>query len=121
MSHRKDIGRKGELTAKSFLIKKGYEVLEMNWRFSKAEIDIICKKEDIYIFVEVKTRSSEGFGSPDSFVTAAQEKMIADAANEYMKMVGHEWEFRFDIIGIVIRGGLALKIEHFEDAFFPGL
>jgi len=115
-----ETGKKGEKLAAELLISKGYQVLETNWRFSRAEIDIIAKKEEILVFVEVKTRSSDYFGQPEEFIDSKKEKLIADAASEYMKQVGHEWECRFDFISIILTGP-SYRIKHIEDAFFPGL
>lgn len=120
MAELHETGKKGEQLACKLLKSKGYEILETNWRFSHAEIDIIVKKDDVLIFVEVKTRSSEFFGQPEEFIDAKKEKLIADAASEYMKKVNHEWECRFDFISIILTGP-SYQIKHIEDAFFPGL
>ena len=91
MAELHETGKKGEKLALDHLKSKGYEILESNWRFSRAEIDIIAKIDDILIFVEVKTRSSEFFGQPEEFIDHKKDKLVADAASEYMKQVGHEW------------------------------
>ena len=110
-----------------FLLKKGYQILACNWRFKKAEIDIIAKEEDVLVFIEVKTRSDDYMGRPAEFVTTQKEELLADAASVYMEQIHHEWEIRFDVIGIIIRPSQAsngpqeiIEIEHFKDAFFPG-
>lgn len=106
--------------AHDYLVKNGFEILETNWRFSKAEIDIICKKEELLVFVEVKTRSNCHFGAPEEFIDDKKIGLITDAAGEYMKSINHEWECRFDVISIIWRKtGSTLK--HLEDAFFAGL
>ena len=115
-----ETGKKGEKIAVDLLINKGYKILETNWRFSRAEIDIIAKVDEILVFVEVKTRSSDYFGQPEEFIDQRKEKFIADAASEYMKQVNHEWECRFDFISIILTGP-SYRIRHTEDAFFPGL
>lgn len=114
-------GKIGEELACNYLLEKGYIILERNWRFSKAEIDIIAKLEEMLIFVEVKTRSYDYYGSPESFLSERQESLLADAANEYMKQVGYEWEFRFDVIGILLRTQTDFELSHIEDAFFSGI
>lgn len=114
-------GKNGEDHAVKYLIDIGYEILERNWRFSKAEIDIIAKINDIIIFVEVKTRSSSFFGNPEEFVSLYQEKMIADAASRYLEKINHDWEFRFDVIGIILKKEEVKELRHFKDAFFPGI
>lgn len=120
MAELHETGKKGEALACELLLQKGYVILEKNWRFSRAEIDIIAKKDDILIFVEVKTRSSDFFGQPEEFIDQKKERLIADAASEYMKEVNHEWECRFDFISIILTAP-SYQIKHIEDAFFPGL
>ena len=118
MKQNKEIGIKGENLATDFLISKGYEILERNWRFKKAEIDIIAKHKGILIFVEVKTRSYSYYGEPESFVDNKKKRLIADAASQYMQRINYDWAIRFDIIGILIEDGKKPVIAHFEDAFF---
>ncbi|MFZ2898869.1 MAG: YraN family protein [Saprospiraceae bacterium] len=114
-------GKRGETLAADWLRKKGYEILEQNWRFSRAEVDIIARQGAMLVFVEVKTRSSRQFGHPASFVTIKKRRFLADAAQEYMQDAGHEGEFRFDIISIILPEAGRPFLEHFPDAFFPGL
>ena len=76
---------------------------------------------DILVFVEVKTRSSDLFGPPESFVTPRKEQLLADAAAVYMDRCGHSWEIRFDIISVLVLDGENYSIDHFEDAFFPSI
>ena len=120
MAEHNDLGRKGEEIAINFITKKGYQVLETNWRHRKAEIDIIAKLDEVLIFIEVKSRSSYVFGRPESFVDAKKQQLIADAASVYMDEVGHEWEVRFDIISVLFHNEAYQSIDHFKDAFFPG-
>lgn len=121
MARHNEIGKIGESIARTYLQDKGYLFLAANWRYKRAEIDLIFKEKDILIFVEVKTRSSDHFGQPEEFVSKAQEILIADAASAYMEMINHEWEIRFDIISILYRSEQSYAIKHIEDAFFPGL
>ena len=119
MSKHNDLGVKGEKIAQSYLKNNNYLILETNWRHGRAEIDIICKKEGILVFVEVKTRTSDYFGKPEEFVTKKKERLMFHAANEYMELVNHLWEIRFDIISILIDNSGNVDLNHFEDAFFP--
>ena len=64
MAKHNEIGQTGELRARRFLEEKGYKVAETNWRYRRAEIDLICWDEGILVFVEVRTRTSEEFGRP---------------------------------------------------------
>ncbi len=116
------LGRKGEQMALDFLLAKGYQLLERNWRFSRAEVDLILKDGAILVFVEVKTRSYDFYGQPEESITPKKESLIADAAAVYMEAIGHEWEIRFDIISIILNEQKNKSVlEHYEDAFFPSI
>lgn len=121
MAKHNEIGKAGEIAARNFLENKGYTVLEANWRFHRAEVDLIAKDGNILVFVEVKTRSSEAFGKPESFVDARKQRFLAEAASAYMEQIDHNWEIRFDIVSVLLEPGAEALLEHFEDAFFPGL
>ena len=116
-----ELGKKGEEIAVKYLKNKGYHILETNWRFRKAEIDIITKHNEVLIFIEVKTRSDNYFGRPESFVTDRKRELMADAASVYMEKINHDWEIRFDVISILYHNPAHQSIDHFKDAFFPGL
>lgn len=114
-----EIGQKGEKLAVKHLVENGYTLLETNWRFKRAEIDIIAKKDEVLIFVEVKTRNYTYYGHPSEFVTQKKESMVMDAAQRYMETIDYSWEIRFDIITVILtKSGDCKKLEHFEDAFF---
>jgi putative endonuclease len=112
------IGKKGETLAKSFLEEKGYEILETNWRYRRAEVDIIAMDGQVMVFVEVKTRSDDTLSQPEESITAQKELLMADAASAYMEKSGHDWEIRFDFISIVLQSDQHYNLEHFKDAFF---
>lgn len=120
MAKNHEIGQEGEQFAVQYLIHNGYEILRQNWRFSKAEIDIICRKGEHLVFVEVKTRSYTYYGQPAESVTEKKERLMMDAANVFMAEIQYEWKFRFDIISIIFSADGNHQIEHVEDAFFPG-
>jgi putative endonuclease len=113
-------GRTGENIAYRHLIRDGFDILERNWRLGKAEIDIIAKDEDALVFVEVKTRSTDAFGAPESFLSPRQAQLIAAAAAAYMEQIGHDWELRFDVISIILDEDGSYRLQHLRDAFFPG-
>ncbi len=121
MSKHLELGKQGEEIATKFLSKKGHQILETNWRYRKSEIDIITRHEDVLIFVEVKTRSDDYYGRPESFVTDRKRALMIDAAGAYMEEIGHDWEIRFDVISIIYHNHAHQSIDHFKDAFFPGL
>ena len=119
MAKQQKLGLLGEDAACQYLQIIGYQLLERNWRFSKAEIDIIAMDGNVLVFVEVKAKSYTFFGAPEESISAYKENLIIDAANQYMLKVNHEWEIRFDIISIVFDKSLQPTISHFKDAFFP--
>ena len=113
-------GREGEERALDYLIAKGYQIQAVNWRSGQLEIDIIAEKNGILVFVEVKTRSHGRYGSPALAGDARKQRAQGAAALAYMGGMGWEDEIRFDILAVVLKTGGA-EIEHFEDAYFPGL
>lgn len=119
MAQHLDLGRKGEMIAKTHLEELGYEILEENWTHGKLEIDIIAYKDRVIIFTEVKTRSGSGFGQPEDFVDMRKQRLLADAAGQYIYLMDHQGEVRFDIISILFDGEYKYKLKHIEDAFWP--
>ncbi|WP_111706937.1 YraN family protein [Lutibacter citreus] len=116
MATHNELGEKGEQLAVNFLLKKGYKILERNWRFKKAEVDIIALKDSILVPVEVKTRTSNYFGNPQDFVNHKKIQLLVEAINQYVVSKDLDVEVRFDIIAI-IKNKNTSKIEHLEDAF----
>lgn len=116
MSKANEIGRQGEAIALHFLGCKKHNILERNWRWQKAEIDIISQDEKTLVFVEVKTRSAERYGQPKEFVSLRKEALMKEAAEAYLEINELELELRFDIISIVLKNGTP-KIEHLENVF----
>lgn len=117
MAKHNELGKKGEQLAVDFLLKNGYDVVERNYRFQKAEIDIIARKADVLAVVEVKTRSTSDFGNPQDFVKPKQIQRLVKAVDEYVVSNALDVEVRFDIVAIV-KEGKGFKIEHLESAFY---
>lgn len=117
MAQHNELGKKGEQLAINFLVKKGYTIRDKNWRFQKAEVDIIAQKKDILAVVEVKTRSSIEFGNPQDFVNPKKIKLLVSAIDEYVISKELDVEVRFDIIAIVKENN-NFTVEHLEDAFY---
>jgi len=117
MAEHNELGKLGEELAVEFLRKEGYEILETNWRFQKAEIDIISQKEKTLAIVEVKTRSSLEFGLPQDFVKPKKIQLLVKAVNEYVVSKDLDVDVRFDIIA-VHKEGKSFVIEHLKDAFY---
>ncbi len=121
MTKQQKVGLQGEDLAARYLLDKGYRIIERNWRFSRAEIDIIAFHGDLLVFVEVKTRSYDYYGPPEAFVDEKKEALMADAAYRFIDHIDHQGEVRFDIVSILLNDSARPVIEHFVDAFFPGL
>ncbi len=119
MALHNDHGHKGEAIAKALLESKGYEILDENWTFGKAEVDLIAYQNKTIIFVEVKARSGNHFGEPEEFVDEKKQRLLSDAAEEYIFLMDHKGEIRFDIIAILFKKGFSsYEIKHIEDAFW---
>ncbi|WP_304036626.1 YraN family protein [Mesonia mobilis] len=116
MAQHNELGKKGEQLAVDFLQQKGFTILERNYRFQKAEVDIIVQKEDLICAVEVKTRSTPEFGNPQDFVKPKQIQQLVKAMDFYITDNDLDVELRFDIVAI-IKNKLGTKIEHLKDAF----
>jgi putative endonuclease len=117
MAEHNELGKFGEELAVEYLQKSGYTILETNWTFQKAEIDIIAQKDSILAVIEVKTRTSIEFGLPQDFVKPKKIQLLAKAVNEYIVSSDLDTEARFDIIAI-FKDGKDYKIEHIQDAFY---
>ena len=116
MATHNELGAKGESMAVIFLKKKGYQILAINWRWQKAEIDIIAQINNTLVFVEVKTRSSDTFLKPEEAVHDKKQQLLIDAAEAYCEVKELEIEIRFDVIAIIHKGH-SNTIKHIENAF----
>ena len=121
MADHNDTGKQGEALALEHLRQLGWSIEAENWRYSRSEVDIIAKEGPVLVFVEVKTRSTDYFGKPETFINQRKQQMLARAASAYMEFTQHDWEIRFDVISIVLVDGRPPEIRHLRDAFFPGL
>jgi putative endonuclease len=97
------------------LIEREYEIVERNYRYKKAEIDIIAKKEKLLIFVEVKTRSSKQYGEPEEAINQSKINLILSAADYFIEAYNWEFDIRFDVIAVHYIH--PVEIMHIEDAF----
>jgi len=117
MAEHNELGKLGEELAVAFLQQNGYAILETNWTFQKAEIDIIAQKDTILAVVEVKTRSSVDMGLPQDFVKPKKIQLLVKAVNEYVVSNELDVTVRFDIIAIH-KKGTDFELEHLEEAFY---
>jgi len=118
MAQHNETGTFGEQLAEEYLLKKGYKILEKNYRFSKAEIDIIARDllENEIVFVEVKTRHSDYLVEPEFSVTLKKQKLIISAAEYYLTSRQIDNWSRFDIISIILHPQ-GREIRHIKGAF----
>ncbi|WP_237276668.1 YraN family protein [Tenacibaculum ovolyticum] len=116
MAQHNDLGLKGEELAIEYLEKNGYLIVEKNYRYRKAEVDIIARKDTVLVVVEVKTRSSNYFGNPQDFVNPKKIKLLVSAIDNYVVKRDLDVEIRFDIIAI-LRNKEIYNIHHIKDAF----
>ncbi len=118
MAEHNELGKRGEEEACRYLSEQGYRILERNWRFRKAELDIIAEGPDHIAFVEVKARESNRFGNPHEFISKAQQKHLIKAANAYAEAEDLQKDLQFDVVSITFKP--EFRLEHFKEAFYPG-
>lgn len=122
MARHNDLGKWGEQLAVDMLVTKGYAIAERNWRTGDMEIDIVAIKGARIVFVEVKTRSDNGFDPADAVDRRRMMRMVR-AADSYVRSHGIPHEVQFDVVFVVGSplGAVPPRIEHIEDAFLPPL
>jgi putative endonuclease len=114
---KKDKGKIGEDIAVKFLSRKGYKILKRNYRYGHGEIDIIAMDKDVLIFVEVRVKFSDKFGTPEDSVTIKKREQLKKIASAFIQMNEVNFsECRFDVIGITFKDG-KFNINHIENAF----
>jgi len=115
---KRELGLRGENLAARFLQDKGYHILQRNYHTRYGELDIICKKDGLIVFVEVKTRKSTKFGSPEEAVTRQKINHLRKAALIYLHNQDHSYyEIRFDVITVLIDADSQVTINHIKQAF----
>lgn len=124
MAEHNDLGKWGEQYVEAFLRRKGYVILERDWRHGRSlcDIDLICKTADetTIVFVEVKTRSADDITLPEDAVTLNKMRRLGHSADNYVKMNNITEDLRFDIVALVGNSNDEQpQINHIEDAFNP--
>ncbi|WP_046243999.1 YraN family protein [Hymenobacter terrenus] len=113
-----ELGQAGEAAAATFFLALGYEVLARGYRHGRAEVDLVLRRStELLVFVEVKTRSSEHFGPPETFVSARKKELFRVAATHLQEEMDWRGDIRFDIVALTLLSQ-GFRIEHFEDAFY---
>ena len=111
------LGEEGEELACAYLMDRGYRIIERNWRYQKAEVDILAERDNTLAVIEVKTRSTRFFGDPVEFVKKKKIQLLVKAVNGYVEEHELDVEVRFDLIGI-IKKQRSHEIVHLKDAFY---
>lgn len=117
MAEHNDFGNLAENLAADFLTHKNYKILVRNFRYQRAEVDIIAEFEDLIVVIEVKARSFNSLIEPQEAVTKKKIKAILLCSDFFMTENAIDKEVRFDIITVVPDESGKLVIEHIEDAF----
>lgn len=110
------VGQSGEVIAKRYLQKKGYRVIEQNYRTRYAEIDLIARSDDILVFIEVKTRKDERLGTPEESIKKGKIRRLIRNAEAYAARMSYAGKSRIDAICIVLdENGRVNRISHYEN------
>ncbi len=114
---RRDLGAFGERVAAAHLEAKGYRIRARNFRCREGEIDIVAEDGDCLVFVEVRTRRGDAFGTPAESVTAAKERRLLTVAKAYLQehpdVPANQ---RIDVVGVELSRGRLLAVQHIEGA-----
>jgi putative endonuclease len=116
MSENLKLGNQGEDWACEYLRERGYEIAARNYRYGRAEIDIIARREKLLVFVEVKTRTNLSHGEPEAAVSTGKIGRMRKAAEHYIYATDWMHDVRFDVIAISL--GQERHLQHIEDAFW---
>lgn len=117
MGKHNEFGKEGEQIALDFLIKNGYAILHKNYRYLKAEIDIIAQKGEVLAIVEVRSRSSDHIMPIAETITKKKMGLLVNAADHFVVSSDLDLEVRFDVITI-LKNKSQFEIEHVKDAFY---
>ena len=110
-------GKKGEQLGNQYLLKEGYNILEINWRHSHWEVDIIAAKNNTLHFIEIKTRTSSIYGKPEESINRNKMDNLLNAADEY-QYLNPQWKFiQFDVLAITLPYYGAAEFYLIEDVY----
>jgi len=117
MGFHNEFGKEGEQIAVGHLLKKGYTIKRRNYRYLKAEIDIIAQREDVLAIVEVRSRSTDFIENIADTITKKKIQLLLMGADHYVIENDLDVEVRFDVITI-LKNKRIFKVEHIESAFY---
>jgi putative endonuclease len=117
-SKRKEVGAVGEKLAVDYLKKRGYKIIQRNYRCREGEIDIIAQKGEYLVFVEVRTKKNTAFGTPEESVTLSKREKLISLANSYLQACDKQPpSWRIDVVAVELtRDNRVLRLEHIENA-----
>lgn len=118
MAQHNELGKLGEKLAARYLLYHGYTILASDWHYGHKDLDLVCAKDGVTVFVEVKTRATDNYGSPAEAVDARKIRNLIQSAQSYMVRHNIDGRIRFDVVTVV---GTAepFQITHLPDAFNP--
>jgi len=114
-------GKWGESLALVWLLAHGFTIIQKNWFYKHAEIDLIARHLNTLVFIEVRLLHRRNLNLPENTISKNKRKKIASAAAAFTESHDYQGDIRFDIIGIIYGKDEKPEIRHFPDAFFPGL
>ena len=117
MAAHNELGIWGEQCAEEYLRRKGYVILERDWKSGHRDLDIIALDGAVLVFVEVKTRRNRMFTDPETAVDYRKIRILKLAAKHYIKYRHYNGDCRFDIVSVIGQNGQLEEIEHIEEAF----
>lgn len=117
---RKDLGKRGEETARKHLQRNGYKILARNYSCPVGEIDLIGYKDGCIVFVEVKTRAEDAAGDPEENITPGKRRRLERAAQAWLAFHGQpECAYRFDAVSVILPADGEPRVRHIVEAFVP--
>ncbi|MGN0220581.1 MAG: YraN family protein [Prevotella sp.] len=121
MAAHNELGKWGEQVAAEFLMKKGYQIMFRDWKIGRRDLDIIARKDDVVVIVEVRTRRNNHFGDTEMTINRQKVRNLCIASNAFVKQLRIDNEVRFDIVAITGTPDTGYTINHMEDALRPHL
>jgi len=116
-SARIDLGKAGEKAAAQLLQKLGYEVVGAGFLARRGELDLVCRRGKELVVVEVKTRTSDAFGTPIEAVGSRKRRALMSAAAEYRALAGWRGPIRYAVVGLMLERDGSFSAELIEDPF----
>jgi putative endonuclease len=116
-SARLELGRAGEKVAAELLEKRGYQVVGAGFLARRGELDLVCRRGDELVVVEVKTRTSDAFGTPIEAVGSRKRRALMSAAAEYRALAGWRGPIRYAVVGLILEPDGSFSAQLIEDPF----